>query len=91
MIRGTPRRTPRAFVLGGAGGRPTGEAPPVTDSEIDVLTAADETRKAVVRNASAAAYDALVAVCDSRASDDTIWHLRAAARALLRHKPQRVR
>jgi hypothetical protein len=51
-----------------------------------VLAAAEETRKAVVRNASTAAYDALMAValCDHRAcNDDAIWHLRAAARALL--------
>jgi hypothetical protein len=88
MIRETPRRTPRAHEMGGTAIRSTGEGRRVTGTELDVLAAADEARKAIQRAASNLAYEALVAValCDSRAAgDDCVWHVRAAARALLRH------
>jgi len=88
-IRGLPQRTTRSPSHDPAmRGRSEPQARPVTATELDALEAADEACKALVREASAAALEALraVALCDlPPSSQDQTWHLRAAARALVRH------
>src|SRR5215211_642142 len=66
-IRGLPQRTVRSPSHDPAmRGRSEPQARPVTAAELDALEAADEACKALVREASAAALEALraVALCD---------------------------
>jgi hypothetical protein len=89
IIRGIPSPNVRAFSYD-----PTdhvnGEPParPVTNGEKGALDAANNARKAVIREASQAALEALwhVALCDRPpGGTDQLWHLRSGARVLARY------